>query len=174
MNKQNPPDIINKQQLYKIIDKKLIKKLFINKNINSKEKEFNHIMRVIENCIILNEFEKGNINIILSLALFSLIATVDELHKVFNENKKHINLNKEEENEVFNYFIENKETKNTEIFEDAEYLDSLRNEIYPEAALLKCKYSKNSGIFTLFNQNSLKDKRPKWSIDIINDFGFNI
>jgi uncharacterized protein len=173
------------QQIYNVIPKKVLKSIIEEYSLNllSGMNGLNHWSRVLENALLLSEYNNANKNIIIAFSLFHKIKRNNEEHDQ-NEGIKsaeflryyedQLNLTEEEFDETYlacknisEYMFH--ENKNISTCWDAERLDLMRTGLYPKESNMNSDYAKNAGIITWSVKRALNNHISDWVYEMLED-----
>jgi uncharacterized protein len=183
----NPPDLINKSDIYRVVPLSVLKEIVKNFRFNPVDSDhgFLHWARVLENGLILSDFNGANKNIIIAFSFFHDSKreneTLDPFHGDRGANyllklKDKINLTQDE---VLKCFTACKSHTDKLLIEDtdistcwdADRLDLMRVNIFPEKDKLNGYISRESAIITLCNKRAIQNTIPEWAKEVMDDIG---
>lgn len=186
LQENNPPDLISLDNIYNIIPKKIIMEIFKDYNIKTRDSlhDLYHALRVIENGFIISDFNKSNRTIIVIYSIFhdiyswkcsDRIKASEESANLIIKYRDHINATDEEINKAFTACLNVYKSKKSDDLDigscyDADMLDLIRKNIYPEQKEMNTKIGKNSSIIVLCNKKALNNTFPDWSIELVSSF----
>lgn len=177
------PKLIDKDMIYKVVPKKVIKKLkeqfFL--DFESEMHGFSHWCRVLENGLIISSINGANKNVIIAFSLFHDLCRLTENREdiehglrasiVLEDFKDQINLTEEEFLTVVEACKNHSNAMKTDNKDigtcwDADRLDLLRVGIYPDKKYLSTSIGNDSGLIVVCNSKSINSVLPDWAEDI--------
>jgi len=175
----------NVKDIYEVIPKEVIKSIFNGYNldlINGKSALF-HWCRVMENALVISEYNKANKKVIIAFSFFHKSKRENEEFDQ-NESKnsalfleyfeEDINLTEEEFILAHKACLEYDlglipEDKTIATCWDGEKLDSMRIGLYPDSKKMITDCAKNTGIITWAMKRSLSQNISPWINELIKD-----
>ena len=178
-------DSFDFKEIYKVIPKTVIKSIFDNYQLNLTEglHALSHWSRVIENGLILSEYNKANVNILIAFAFFHNSKRNNEEHdpeeglkgsQLLRYYEEDLNLSPEEIElaceacEDFQDVVFNENITIATCW-DSERLDFMRSGIYPDTDKLNSEYAKNVGIITSAIKRGMNNHISDWVNELIED-----
>ncbi len=180
-----PVDTFSKENIYAVIPKHIIKKIFNDFELNLTQSHHGiyHWARVIQNGRLIAEQNKANINVIIAFAFFHDCQRMNEesdpdhglrggTYMLKFENQ--LNLSKEEISKVFEACeghtdIIHHHDKDISTCWDADRLDLMRVGIYPNPQKLNNEAAKNAGLISYLSKNAFNQVELGWVNALIAD-----
>lgn len=173
------------QKIYEVIPKEIIKNICDNYklDLSTSLHGINHWARVLENGIILSEYNGANKKVIIAFSFFHSALRDNEEHDpeegikgatLLNYYEEELNMTEEEINKASiacKEFVYKNKNEDKDIFTcfDSQNLDSMRSGLYPDKKDMHTEAAKNIGIITWAMKRGMNNHISDWVFELIED-----
>ena len=183
--KKEPPPLITKEDIYKVIPLKVLKKVISQSKLNTIDgvHSIRHWLRVMENGLTIASMNNANKKIIIAFSLFHDSKRESDFLDPFHGGRASEYITEfreildftDEEFEKLQYAMKHhsdgkiSDDKDIGTCWDADRLDLMRVDTFPLEEFLSTEIGRSSGLIVLCNEKAIKDLVPKWGKEIIDD-----